>query len=129
MITDNNYLDAWIVYWVGSALLLLVGWRIIRRWPAWLKFPLILIFAAFMLVPFSIQSEAVELAPAWLIMLFEGVFMPDIGFSRVGPTLGVAAGAAVLIFPVVAGVYILVKRLFGASEESEQDDRAASDHS
>lgn len=120
MITDNNYLDAWIIYWVGAALLILVGWRISRSWVAWLKYPLLLAFSAFVLVPFTIQADTTHLAPAWLIMMFEGVFQPDIGFARVGPTLAIVAGLAVLLFPLVAGLVWAVKRLVGGSDDPEQ---------
>ncbi|WP_345418365.1 hypothetical protein [Halioxenophilus aromaticivorans] len=117
-------MNAWIIYWVGSALLILVAWRIARGWVAWVKFPLLLILCALFFVPFNIHADAKEMAPAWLIMMFEGVFVPSIGFGRVGPTLGIASAAAVLLFPVLAGIVIVVKRAFGIAPK--QDDSEAS---
>jgi len=113
--TDNVYLNAWVVYWAGTVILLLVGWRISRRWPTWLKYPLLLLLAAVFLVPFNIESGAQALAPAWLVLMFEGVFIPDVGFMRVGPTLAIAAMAALLLYPLIALFVALVKKLMGGN--------------
>ncbi len=120
MLTEDNFLNAWIVYWVGSALLLLVTWRIARRWVAWIKYPLLLMLCAVFYVPFNIQADSQAMAPGWLIMLFEGIFVREVGFGRVGPTLAIAMGVALAVFVVVAGCVLLVKRLSGSSDSDQE---------
>ena len=120
MLTEDNILNAWIVYWAGSALLVLVSWRITRSWVSWIRYPLLFILCALFFVPFNIQADAQAMAPAWLIMMFEGVFVPEVGFGRVGPTLGIAVGIALVLYLVITGLVMLVKKLLGSKQAEEE---------
>ncbi len=115
---ETDYLNGWIVYVVGVALLLLVGWRITRRVHSVIRVPLLMLLAAFLLTPFNIESGSVYMGPAWLILLYEGVFVPEIGFSRVGPSFGAVALLSVVIFPLFYGLYALVRKPTHASTDT-----------
>jgi hypothetical protein len=117
--SETAYLNGWIVYACGVAVLILVGWRITRGLNIVLRVPLLMLLAAFLLTPFNIESGSTYMGPGWLIMLYEGVFLPEIGFSRVGPSMGIVALFSVVVFPVFYGIYRLFKKPQATQENSE----------
>ena len=72
----GSYLWAWVFYLLASLGLMYSCWRVSAGWNHWLRLPLRSVLAALMLVPVSVSPEHVELAPAWLVWLFD-VFMQE----------------------------------------------------
>ena len=122
-VTENDYLNAWLAYFVGAVLLVLVWWRISRKWPHWLKYPSLLAVSVALLIPFNIEEGSLSMAPAWLVTFFEGVFLSEIGFVRVGPTLLTGTVIAALLYPLL----LLTKRLLKPAKPSESNTPEASD--
>lgn len=115
--TESDYFNAWVFYLGGAGLLALVWWRISRGWYSWIRYPSLLVVMAALVVPFNVESGSLLMAPAWLIAFFEGVFLPDIGFLRAGPTFIAVLFLALLIYPVLRLLMWLVGRLRGSKED------------
>ena len=111
--TESDYFNAWLAYFVGAVMLSLVWWRLSRKWPHWLKYPSLLAVTVGLLVPFNIEQGSLSMAPAWLITFFEGIFLPDIGFARVAPTLVICMIAGAVLYPVVQ----LLKRMIKPAKQ------------
>ncbi len=123
--TEADYVSGWTVYTVGVALVILVGWRITQGLTLVVRVPLLLLLTAFLLTPFNIESGSAFMGPAWLIMLYEGVFLPEIGFSRVGPAFGMVILFSVVIFPIFYLPYALIRKPKATqSEHNEQPQQA-----
>ncbi|WP_317931559.1 hypothetical protein [Halioxenophilus sp. WMMB6] len=108
--TENEYFNAWMAYLAGSVLLTAVWWRISRSWVSWLRYPSLLMVAVALVMPYNIEGGSLMMAPAWLIMMFEGVFLRDIGFARVGPTFATVVGLAALLYPVTVLLAGLIRK-------------------
>jgi hypothetical protein len=119
--TESDYANAWIIYLSGTVLLLLVWWRITRRWNHWIKLPCLLLVTAFLLIPYNIESGSLNMGPAWLIAFYELLFVPEAGFVRAGPTLLVAMAGAFLIYPIIVALWRLLRYFLKSSTKSEPD--------
>jgi len=105
--SESDYLNAWLAYWLGAVVLSVVWWRITRKWPQWLKYPTLLAVSAGLLVPFNVEPGSTLMAPAWLVMLYEGVFVPSSGFARAAPALVICMLVAAAFYPL----FVALKRL------------------
>lgn len=118
--TESDYANAWIIYLSGTALLLLVWWRISRSWNHWIKYPCLLLVTAFLLIPYNIESGSLNMGPAWLIAVYELLFVPEAGFVRAGPTLLVAMAGAFLIYPILVALWRLLRYFLQSSSKTER---------
>lgn len=118
---ESEYFNVWLVYFAGTLMLLLVWWRISKRWNHWVKYPCLLALATALLVPFNIESGTLHMGPAWLISLYEGVFVPEAGFARAGAVLVYAIIVALLIYPILALLWRLVRRKPKAESDEPSD--------
>ncbi|GLS26305.1 hypothetical protein [Marinibactrum halimedae] len=109
--TETAYLYAWGVYLAGSLCLVLVLWRLLRSAAHWVKYPLLFLALGLLVAPFSIETGSPYLAPATLILLFEGIFVPESGFVRAGPTVAVVSLISVLAYPLL----FVLSKLIGFS--------------
>ena len=95
MLSETDYLVAWIIYLFGSGILLFLLWQFSRGWSAgilrttWRFLP-----AVMLLVPSRADVDQPVLAPAMFVALFEFAMSPDpeagkMALLRLGYALGV----------------------------------------
>jgi len=102
MFAGNEYLHAWLAYFVGFLFLFAVTWYItknIRFMP--LRYGLRVLVAVFFLVPWHSSEGSVYLSPAWLMMIFEGIFENKL--ERAGMPL-LASLSATLVLVLIASI-------------------------
>lgn len=95
--TAKAYMLGWIAYLLGSAGVLFVLWYITRPLVRWLKLPLRAIAAALLLTPWSVSPDISQLAPAWVVSLFDGFAQSDISLWRAGGPLLAMVIVALLV--------------------------------
>lgn len=95
--TAKAYMLGWIAYLLGSAGVLFVLWYITRPLVRWLKLPLRAIAAALLLTPWSVSPDISQLAPAWVVSLFDGFAQNDISLWRAGGPLLAMVIVALLV--------------------------------
>lgn len=95
--TAKAYMLGWIVYLLGSAGVLFVLWYISKPLVSWLKLPLRAIAAALLLTPWSVSPDISQLAPAWVVSLFDGFAQSDISLWRAGGPLLAMVIVALLV--------------------------------
>ena len=93
----GSYLWAWVFYLLAALVLLLSCWRVSAGWNRWLRLPLRGLLAALVLVPASVSPAHVELAPAWLVWLFDALMQEDVSGWRAARPLLLFAGLAVVV--------------------------------
>lgn len=74
MMTTQAYLLAWMLYLLAAGGLLVVAWRISRRWrPDALRIAALALAAAWLLTPALVEPGVPRetLAPAWIVLAFE----------------------------------------------------------
>jgi len=97
IVTAKAYMLGWIAYLLGSAGVLFVLWYISRPLVRWLKLPLRAIAAALLLTPWSVSPDISQLAPAWVVSLFDGFAQNDISLWRAGGPLLAMVIVALLV--------------------------------
>jgi len=98
MMTESEYLYAWIYYLVGAGLLIACWWYITRRVPWFeVRFMLRLVVAVAILVPWYTNTQQSYLSPAILIALVELVFEGTSAFWRAGTPLIAAMVTCLLL--------------------------------
>jgi len=97
MLTAENYQLAWMFYLAGSALGLIVFWRMLRALP-WGEFKQLLLvsLAAVLLTPVIADPEQLFLAPAWLVFMLQFMFEGPEAAARGGMPL-LISWASVLV--------------------------------
>lgn len=98
--SSYSYLVAWAWYLGAVIGLSLVWWRITRGLPEFWKHLVRALPVAWALVPWSVAPDQASLAPAWLVMIFEGVLRDGGNAWRAGKGLLLATLLALL--PVLA---------------------------
>jgi hypothetical protein len=99
-VSGQSYFIAWLVYLTGLVGLLALGWYLTRRWPAWGRWPVRTTVAALLLMPWTVAPGHWELAPAWVVSLFDGLIQEEVDVWRAGgpllavTLLGLALGLA-----------------------------------
>ncbi|SMF08602.1 hypothetical protein SAMN02745866_00634 [Alteromonadaceae bacterium Bs31] len=112
MMTENEYLWAWIYYVLGAGLLLACWWYLTRRIP-WmeLRHVLRLVMAVALLVPWYTNTQQEYMSPALLIALVEGLFDGSPAFWRAGTPLLSAVLAALVLSTIVFLVrWVILRR-------------------
>lgn len=91
MLTQQEYLWAWLAYLLGAVACMAVFWVMTKNIP-WRELRDVLRITAgvFMLVPWYSGEESAYLAPAWIASLLEGVFDGHEAFWRAGTPLMVS---------------------------------------
>ena len=114
MLVDQvNYPVAWGVYLVSVAGVLWLFWLMIRFvLPASSTRLILLLSAAFLLVPSQLGSEGGDWAPAFMTVLMEFLeYGPDKALQRLWPILlAMLAMLACALFSTVASVIIRARR-------------------
>ncbi len=89
--TENEYVNAWINYFIGAGLLFACWWYLtsLFRWVE-VRHLSRLIMGIILVVPWFSYTNQSYLAPAWLIALVEGIFDGDGAFWRAGLPLLIA---------------------------------------
>lgn len=98
--SSGSYFWAWGIYLLASVGLLFTIWRVSSRWSPWGTYPARALLAALVLVPVSVSVDHSELAPAWLVWLFDMFMQEDMSGWRSARPILVFGGVAVL-----AGVF------------------------
>ncbi len=103
MLTQQEYLLAWLVYLLGSVACLAVVWVMTKNIP-WseVRGVLRIVAGVFMLVPWYISEDSAYLAPAWIASFLEGIFDGPDAFWRAGTPLVVSL---VVVLCVSSGVH------------------------
>ncbi len=110
----NEYTIAWIIYLAGCLALMLVGWRITRRWPRLLRHLLLVTCAVWLVTPFSLQLETPAYAPALFIVVFNTLFQGwDSALDAAGTLLVVWMTALILSL-----LYVFLTRRRGGPREN-----------
>jgi hypothetical protein len=123
MMTESEYLYAWLYYLAGVFILILALWFLVRRlpWPR-LKYSLLVVAAVAMSVPWYSDMQYPYLSPAIIVSTVEGFFEGGEAFWRAGTPLLAAVGAATFLCALISAVLWY----FGRSNSDRADDTPAS---
>lgn len=95
--SGESYLIGWLIYLGAALVFLALTWLLTRKWPDRARLPVRMLLAALVLFPWRAGPEHPELAPAWMVALFDGLVQEDLSLWRAGgPLLAVALLAAAL---------------------------------
>lgn len=102
MVSGGAYTLAWLIYLLGAAGCLWMVWFWTRRLQpmAW-RHLLRLISATLLLTPFVADPEQSYLAPAWIILVLEGIFEGAEAMGRGGIPLLFALVGTILLWLVM----------------------------
>ncbi len=96
--STTNYVIGWLAYIVGSAGLTLALYLAVRHsLRRELSQLLVVLAAAFLLMPFSVSSDHALLAPAWVMTIMEAIAGGDHSAWRAGTALLMALLAAAIL--------------------------------
>ncbi len=113
MMTENEYMWAWIYYVIGAGLLVACWWYLTRRIP-WMeiRYALRIVLAVALLVPWYTNTQQAYMSPALLIAIVEGLFDGAPAFWRAGTPLLSAMFAALVVTTIAFIIrwYILRRR-------------------
>ena len=87
----------------GAAIGLHMALRSYRR-AARLRYPLALLVAVWALLPWPIAGDSDHLAPAFIVLLFRGLFEPDGEPGSVAVGLLLATAIVLVLYLVVVGI-------------------------
>ena len=103
----TDYVIAWAVAGVAAVGICVALFFAFRPWPApRLLAPLLA--ATWFLIPWRFQDDPDRFAPAFIVLIFRGLFEPDGAPGPVGRTLALATGAAVAVFLIGGGTRMLL---------------------
>lgn len=107
---SNDYFAMWGLYLLGVVGLLIVIWRLTRRWPTWLTVSLRVLFASLLLAPINVAVDATLYAPAIIVAPFEWLVNgPDLAAPAIAQLITLT-GTAVLVLLLCFGVRWLIMR-------------------
>ena len=92
-----------VVAGVGAAFGLHMALRTYRR-AAWMRYPLPLVVAVWTLLPWRVGEDSEHFAPAFIVLLFRGLFEPEGEPAAVANALLLAAAIVLTLHFVVAGI-------------------------
>jgi hypothetical protein len=104
MLSFTDYVLAWSLYLLASAVLMLTVWRLSAPFWSWIKDPVRAITAVLLLTPGNVDADGRFFAPAVFIVVFELLTAEGGG---IGPLLGVR----LLLFLICAVLAAWVLRL------------------
>lgn len=99
---------AWVVAAVAAVGICVALFFAFRPWPA-PRFLAPLLAATWFLIPWRFQDDPDRFAPAFIVLIFRGLFEPDGEPGPVGRTLALATGAAVAVFLIGGGTRMLLR--------------------
>ena len=111
MLTQEEYLGAWMYYGIGAAILMVCTWFITKR-ITWKEPRLVvrLSVTTLLLFPWYSDTQQTYMSPAWIIAAIEGVFEGGAAFWRAGLPLVIALIAVLLLsFGMTFGARFFVK--------------------
>lgn len=102
MMTENEYLYAWLYYLLGAGLLIACWWYLTRkiRWPE-IRYLLRVVVSVAIVVPWYTNTQQDYLSPALLIAGLEAAFEGSEAFWRAGKPLVTVIAVAVSISAAV----------------------------
>jgi len=88
---------AWIIY-LGAVTVFLAAcvWLLWRR-TAVFKYPVVLLLAGLVLMPWPVMSEQAALAPAWIVVLFDALLQDGADPWRAGLPLTAVAALCLMV--------------------------------
>ncbi len=104
----TDYVIAWVVAAVAALGLCAALFLAFRPWPA-PRFLAPLLAATWFLIPWRFEDDPDRYAPAFIVLIFRGLFEPDGAPGPVGRTLALATGAAVAVFLIGGGTRMLLR--------------------
>lgn len=114
MMTENEYLYAWLYYVVGAFILLGCWWYLIRKISLpQIKYTLLVLVAVIFLTPWFSDINQTYLSPALLISVVEGMFEGDDAFWRAGAPLLAAVVFAFVCCIIFFAIVWYVRRQKG----------------
>jgi hypothetical protein len=114
-VASESYLIAWSWYLGATLVLIAVWWYWTRKLPTLWRNVLRALPAAWALMPLTVALDHERLAPAWLVMVFEGFLRDEGDLRRGGLTLLLATVLALLM---VAANWWLDKRRASAQQDT-----------
>jgi len=117
MMTESEYLYAWLYYLLGAVLLISSWWYATRKipWPELRHLARMLVTVA-VLVPWYTNTQQDYLSPALLIAVIEGLFEGGTAFWRAGTPLLAAMAAATF----VSFLYFCVRWYIKRTKQNKQ---------
>ena len=93
----DDFSIGWALYLCAALVFMLVAVWATRRWTSLLFYPLNLGLLVFFVLPWTVSSTHENLAPAWVVMIFDGLVRDAEPLTRAGIPLLLAVVAAVLL--------------------------------
>lgn len=110
MLSETDYIVAWIAYLSGCAVMLLLVWRLSGSWsPGVLRTLCRFLPAVILLVPARADIEQASLAPAFFVAAFEFAMSSE---PEAGELAALRLAYALGIFALCLIVYYLARRYF-----------------
>lgn len=119
--TLQHYHNGWLVYIASGICILLFCWRISRGMPHWLRYPLLCLGAAWLFTPFPIENGHEFMAPAFLMFMYEGLFLPNIGFVRTGPIVASVGLVSLFVYPALQLLWLPLRAFFPKRAQHDDD--------
>lgn len=104
----SDYTVAWIVVGAAGLGVCAALFLALRRWTA-ARILAPLVAATWFFIPWRFQDDPEHYAPAFVVLLFRGLFEPDGEPGVVGRTLALATAAAVAVFLIGVGTRMLAR--------------------
>lgn len=104
----SDYTVAWIVVGAAGLGVCVALFLALRRWTA-ARILAPLVAATWFFIPWRFQDDPEHYAPAFVVLLFRGLFEPDGDPGVVGRTLALATAAVVAVFLIGLGTRMLVR--------------------
>ena len=122
MMTEGEYLYAWLFYLAGALILVGCWWYLIRKLPwTWLKYTSILLLTVTFTVPWFSDTNEIYLAPALIVSLVELLFEGKDAFWRAGLPLVMAMVLSLLLSIITYFIYWYFTRDRRGREYREED--------
>lgn len=94
---SDEFVIGWVLYLCATLMFMLIVVWMMRRLPSLFFYPLVLGLLVFLVVPWTVSSTHEQLAPAWVIMIFDGLVRDAEPLTRAGTPLLAAVVVALLL--------------------------------
>ena len=111
MMTETEYLYAWLYYLGGAFILVVCLWLLVRKLRSpQVKTTLLVVVAVMLTVPWYSDSQQTYLSPAVIISVVEGFFEGSEAFWRAGTPLLAAMGVSLVLCVIGFTILWYVRR-------------------